>query len=113
MGRRAMNQKPGFRLEQTLLQASATGIAPALALGVVRSQGKAETWYAGRLDVSGGSQPCGPDTIFDLASLTKPLTTSLAFYQLISNGLAEWSSPIGDFVKVDDERLANCPVWRL
>jgi CubicO group peptidase (beta-lactamase class C family) len=46
-----------------------------------------------------GSVPVENDTIFDLASLTKPLATSLAMMRLVDNGSIGLDQPLGDILK--------------
>lgn len=59
------------------------------------------------------ARPAGAETVFDLASLTKPLTTTLWFWHLHAAGRIELETPIGDVLPVADKRLAECPAWRL
>ena len=81
-----------FQVQQTLEQAASLGVAPALALGVCRSLGPVKTWYAGRLQMDRRSAPCDEHTIFDLASLTKPLSTTLAILKRIEGGVLTLSA---------------------
>ena len=78
-----------FRLQRRLTQASQMGVAPALALGVIHGkEHQRKTWFAGHLD-DGGNGTCNEKTIFDLASLTKPLTTTLWLLRLVQELTAE------------------------
>jgi CubicO group peptidase (beta-lactamase class C family) len=43
-------------------------------------------------------RPIGPDTIFDLASLTKPLATTTAILQLCARGLLELDAPVAAYL---------------
>lgn len=92
-----------------LRRAHAEGVAPALAFGVARSDTILATESVGTTRPAG--LPITPRTVFDLASLTKPLTTALWVWQLGER--LPLDTPIGDVVRVADPRLAEAPVWRL
>ncbi|MFN3198477.1 MAG: serine hydrolase domain-containing protein [Bradymonadia bacterium] len=79
-------------------------VAPALALGVSTLRGQSRCWYAGQAT---------PHTIFDLASLTKPLTTLLWGLRLVEAGRLTLTEPIGRWIDVKSRSLATSPVWRL
>ena len=51
---------------------------------------------AGRVSRDPASPPATPDTIFDLASLTKPLATTLALMLLESRGLVSLETTLGE-----------------
>ncbi|ORA64467.1 serine hydrolase domain-containing protein [Mycobacteroides franklinii] len=57
------------------------------------------------------AEPMTEDTIFDIASLTKPLATSVAFLQLYEKGLVHLDEPLQnylpDFNPADDPRRAQ------
>ncbi len=53
---------------------------------------------AGRASRDRKSPPVTPDTIFDLASLTKPLATTLALMLLADRGLLTLSTTLGDIL---------------
>jgi serine-type D-Ala-D-Ala carboxypeptidase len=55
---------------------------------------------AGRLDSDAEAPPVRTDTIFDLASLTKPLATTLGIMLLVQDGLLEWDQPIGEVLQL-------------
>ncbi len=55
----------------------------------------------------------GPETVFDLASLTKPLTTHLWCLRLASEGRLDLEAPIGRWLRDLHPALAACPLWRL
>ncbi len=63
------------------------------------------------------------DTIFDLASLTKPLATTLVIMKLVSNGIVDLDTHISDIIKVpvDKQHItirmllshsSGLPAWR-
>jgi CubicO group peptidase (beta-lactamase class C family) len=107
-----------FALQQTLRSAVGEGVAPCIVVGAARGDGAARFWCAGdTADVTvptTASAACAAtaDTLFDLASLTKPLTTTLWALRLVERGLLDLDHPIGSHVEVG-EPLAECPVWRL
>lgn len=43
-------------------------------------------------------QPVSADTVYDLASLTKPLVTALLVYQAIGRGLVRWETPLTELL---------------
>ncbi|MEE2786640.1 MAG: serine hydrolase [Myxococcota bacterium] len=102
-----------FQITQRMRTAVQMGVAPAIALGVTSSQGQPQTWYEGRLRHDPDSEACDENTIFDLASLTKPLTTTMAALTKIADGTLDWETEIGSILPVASDRLARCPVWRL
>ena len=81
---------------------------------------------AGRVSRDPESPPAAPDTIFDLASLTKPLATTLALMLLQARGLLTLKTPLGEVLAASwlppDKRpltlksllahRAGLPAWR-
>ena len=57
-------------------------------------------WQAamGRVSRDPEAQAVGPDTVFDLASLTKPLATALALLLLMDDGRLTIASTLGEFL---------------
>lgn len=84
-----------------------------MALGVATLDGRREIWCAGRARSEISDHPVTSDTSFDLASLTKPLTTLLWTLRCVERGLLSLTSPIGRFVEVRSQGLANTPLWQL
>src|SRR5919198_5653826 len=59
-------------------------------------------------------QPMGPDTIFDIASLTKPFGTTLAMMSLIEQGAVKLDAPLGRYLKEFRGRtFANITIERV
>lgn len=100
-----------LRVQQLIRRAIAEKVAPAIAFGVASSDQVILRESAGRTHTSG--EAVSSNTIFDLASLTKPLTTTLWFWHLHAAGRIELDTPIGDAVSVRSSALAGSPVWRL
>jgi CubicO group peptidase (beta-lactamase class C family) len=82
---------------------------------------------AGRLSKGRDAPAVTPDTVFDLASLTKPLATTLALMILVDQSLISLDTPLGkilphDWLPPDKHRLtlgsllthrSGLPAWRL
>ena len=62
------------------------GAAPAMVL-LLWVDGQARVWSAGGAD---------PDTVFDLASLTKPLSTAFLLLDLAAKEVLSWQAGLGD-----------------
>lgn len=101
------------QIEAALSAAVDQGVAPAMALGVITAEGERHRWFAGQVQAERVGAPAGPETIFDLASLTKPLTTLLWALRLIEAGAISLETPIGERVAVKDAALGATPLWRL
>ena len=67
----------------------------------------------GALSYAEDSPESAPDTLYDLASLTKPLAAALWFGSLVSEGTLDPQTPLGELVPCEDRMLAQAPVWRL
>ncbi len=86
-------------LEETCKQGLSQGVFGAVAASVsIHSQGdwNRYCWYAGqtRMDQAGFSVK--PETLFDLASLTKPLSTTLCVASLMSEQRLGWDDRLVD-----------------
>lgn len=60
-----------------------------------------------------GTPKVTPETIYDLASLTKPLACALWFATLVSDGSLDPKQPIGDVLSIADPMIKRSPCWRL
>jgi CubicO group peptidase (beta-lactamase class C family) len=59
-------------------------------------------------------RPMTVDTVFDLASLTKPFATTLAVMSLVERGLLELDAPVGRYVpELAQPRFAGVTIGRL
>lgn len=103
----------GLRLDHLIRRAVAEGVAPAIAFAVGRGDGVPHTWYGGRHWPAADAPATSVRTVFDLASLTKPLTTTLWCLRLVEAGELSLDWPIGRLVEVTDRALRNAPIWRL
>lgn len=100
-----------LRVGQMLRAAVADGVAPAIAFAVSRGDDPPLTWFAGKVTPPG--VPTGAETRFDLASLTKPLTTTTWILRLVDAGRLNLERPIGSLLPLRDPTLGAAPVWRL
>lgn len=100
-------------LEQRVRRAVHDRVAPGVAFGLAVGDAPPVVLRAGRLSHLPEAGPVDAGTRFDLASLTKPLTTVTWVLRLVAAGRLDLEAPIGRFVPVQDARLAAAPVWRL
>lgn len=70
-----------------LEQGVAEGVAPAMVLGL---------WHGGREQALFAAGAAEQDTVFDLASLTKPLATALLCLDLAASGRLPWELTLGE-----------------
>ncbi|MDF1564149.1 MAG: serine hydrolase [Deltaproteobacteria bacterium] len=78
------------RLEEAL----AEGVATAMAC-VAIVDGRKKHWsYHGRIEVDGLDEPVGPDTLFDLASLTKVMATTTMISSIHGTGGLDLDAPV-------------------
>jgi serine-type D-Ala-D-Ala carboxypeptidase len=90
-----------------------SGVAPAIALGVSTDSQPARYWFYGTHVHNSEGLATSADTVFDLASLTKPLTTTLWCLRLVQNGLLNLDQPIDTWLDMQSPLLRGCPLWRL
>ena len=67
----------------------------------------------GRVEPQGLSQIINSESVYDLASLTKPLACAFWFASLVSQGKLDPHQPIQHLIKCEDHLLGQAPVWRL
>lgn len=80
-------------IDKLMKQAVSDGVFPGGVLLAARKGEVLVTAAAGRTSVFEGGKKVTPDTVFDLASLTKPLATALAVMHLVSeNKIDMWVS---------------------
>ena len=102
-----------FEVRQRAHAAVDEGVTPALALRVAKGGEVRCALDLGRTHPGGAGTPCDPETRFDLASLTKPLTTWTWLLHAVQRGALALDTPIGQRVDVLDGDLSTCPVHRL
>ncbi len=74
------------RLKELLIKGVREGVYPGAALIVAKDGQALFSHEVGNRLNAPGPQPVKRDTIFDLASLTKPLATTLAMMKLVDDG---------------------------
>jgi len=102
-----------FEVRQRAHAAVEEGVTPALALRVVQAGEVRCALDLGRTHPGPGGAACDAETRFDLASLTKPLTTWTLWARAVQAGALGLDTPIGRWVELQDAELSACPVHRL
>ena len=119
-----MTSEEGRRAAAVLDAAVAARAFPGAAAEAGSSQGPLWDYVTGRLTYEPDAPPVGPDTIYDLASLTKVISTSSIAMRLVHHGtlavdapasswMPEWiAGPFAD-VRVRDllEHSSGLPAW--
>jgi CubicO group peptidase (beta-lactamase class C family) len=82
------------RTEALIASAIDTRACPALAIDVGGRAGSRWSAAVGRLTFDPSSAPCRPDTIFDLASLTKVIATTSLAMRLVADGRLDLETPV-------------------
>lgn len=85
------------RAAQWVQEAVDRGQIPGAALGVIGLEGVAEVYCAGVKHLD-NPDPITPETLFDLASLTKVLFTVPQVLKLVEEGLADLDDPLSRFL---------------
>lgn len=91
-----------------LTRAVDDAVFPAAAAEVGCASGPIWRTSAGRLTFDADARPATEDTIFDLASLTKPLATTLLALDLVDRGRLRFDEPLADILPAwhGDDRAA-------
>ncbi len=90
---------PPARIQNAFGEALTAGVFPGAVLLVQHADGRRWLEAYGLADTTTG-EAVRPDTVFDLASLTKPLCTALAVMQLIQSGRLSLEDRLGDVLAV-------------
>ncbi len=77
--------------------------APAVVIDVGTSAGSLWTYAAGALTYDAGAAPAVDDTIFDLASLTKPIVTASLVMRHVHAGRLDLTTRVADFFPAWDD----------
>ena len=101
------------RIEHILQAAIDDGVTPGLAFGISRHDETPRFWFAGQHSHLKDAEPVEATTIFDLASLTKPLSTTLWVLRLIDEGRLDLNHRIGELVETSSAQLSALPLWQL
>lgn len=97
-----MMEMDDTRVRELLEQGIREGIFTAAAMAVARNGETVMRVDAGTCGKEAGSSAVGPGTIFDLASLTKPLATTLAVMSLVDQGRIGLDQPLGEIIPGND-----------
>lgn len=87
------------RIGELIDEAVADGGIPGAVAAVGRGSATLATWVAGLADTTPGSErPMTAGTVFDLASLTKPVATGTATLALAGAGLLDLDAPVAGYL---------------
>ncbi len=89
-----MRLERGKKLEEILEQGIQGGVYVGAAGGYTLETGETSTFYVGRTLEGGAGDPICDDTFFDLASLTKVVSTTSIAARLVAQGLVDLSGQI-------------------
>jgi CubicO group peptidase (beta-lactamase class C family) len=84
--------------EQVLREAIAAQAFPGCAWGVFAGGSVAAQGAMGRFTYDAGSQPVTPETIYDIASITKVAATTAAAMLLYQRGLLDLETPVAELL---------------
>jgi CubicO group peptidase (beta-lactamase class C family) len=85
-------------VERLVAEARAARAFPAAAIEIGRHDRVVYQWAHGRLTYDDDSPPAAPDTIFDLASLTKVIVTTALTMRLVADRKLLLNAPIASYV---------------
>jgi len=78
------------------------GLFSGAGFGLIRKKRQSGVGTIGRLAFDPECDRVNRDTLFDVASLTKPLVTSMAVLQLAQDGKLGLDSPVSDYISVPE-----------
>jgi beta-N-acetylhexosaminidase len=81
-------------LDTVITSAIARGVTPGAVVAIGRRSGVAHVRAYGALDHAPGSPPAGPESVYDLASLTKVVATTTAVMVLVDRGRMALNDPL-------------------
>jgi len=93
-----MSRDHDNRIKALLEKGVAEGVYPGAVLLIAREGQVIYLQEVGHLSVIPEHVPMRKDTIFDVASLTKPLATSLALMKLVDNGEIKLDQPLSELL---------------
>lgn len=86
------------RTRQYLERAIGDGVCPGVVALIARRGQVVAHWALGHAQVEPATRPMHADSIFDLASLTKPVAGATAALLLLENGVWSLDDPVGRFI---------------
>lgn len=108
--KKRVKERLDTRLEPVVKNAVAEGVCSGLAVGIsTQRKGGGEKYYLveGRTSYEEVAVRIDRTTLFDLASLTKPLCTALGIALLIERNQLAWKSRISDFLPFEVTTLGQ------
>lgn len=96
--RHGMDSKRLSRVDAVIADAIRDGDIPGAVLSVVRGSSIVYLKAYGNKSIVPSAEPMTVDTMFDLASLSKCVGTTLSFLQLIERGIVRLSDPVKRFI---------------
>ncbi|MBV70228.1 MAG: hypothetical protein CMH52_02680 [Myxococcales bacterium] len=100
-------------IDAAIKEACAAGVAPSIAFSISRGDEPHSEWFCGRHAEEPNSMNTSSQSIFDLASLTKPLTTTLWCLRLVNEGQLQLEDTLGSYLPLKNQQLRSTPLWRL
>ena len=100
--------------EKLIEEAIEHGLFPGCGAVAVQDGEIVKEIYRGQTRRGETARPIKPHVFFDLASLTKPLATSLVAMDLVGHGPLDLDQPVSAFfTQLDGDDWSDVPVWRL
>lgn len=106
---------PNFPLIQAALdQAAADGVFPGAVLAVRQGGAAIDVYTAGRLSTDEAARAVQAATVYDLASLTKPLSTVTSLVLLMQTGRCQLSDRVDSILsETADSPVGTASLWHL
>jgi len=106
---------PNFPLIQAALEQAVTdGVFPGAVLAVRHGGGQINTFTAGLVSTHEAARAVRPATVYDLASLTKPLSTVTAVVLLMQMGRCRLQDRVGSLLlELADSPIGEASLWHL
>ncbi|MEQ1793358.1 MAG: serine hydrolase domain-containing protein [Nitrospira sp.] len=106
---------PNFPLIQSALEQAVTdGVFPGAVLAVRHGGDQAAVFAAGRVSAHEPARAVQPTTVYDLASLTKPLSTVTALVLLMQAGRCQLQDQVGSLLpELADSAIGEASLWHL
>lgn len=103
-------------LEKIVVENIKNNVFSACSVGIIEggsSSYNKTVFHYGDSGRSGGAEPLDDTTIYDLASLTKPLVTVLSVLALVEMGKLKLSDPLADYFDVPSDRYKQIQIHHL
>lgn len=106
---------PNFPMIQAALErAVADRVFPGAVLAVRQGGGRINTFIAGLVSTHEAARAVRPTTVYDLASLTKPLSTVTALVLLMQMGRCRLQDRVGSLLlELADSPIGTASLWHL